>query len=119
MSNFCISKTPVVNNCTSKCCRSSHFWTGQMGSSTRPLTAYSVAQGQPAEIIRSVEGWILRTRAGVVPLDGVQKAAAWLIGRPAFTTEELSAWFPMTDPALLKVLLQRLVRVGLIAPRGQ
>jgi len=87
--------------------------------STRPLTAYSVAPGQPAEIIRSVEGWILRTRAGVIPLDGVQKAAAWLIGRPAFTTEELSAWFPMTDPALLNVLLQRLVRVGLIVPRGQ
>jgi len=86
---------------------------------TQSLTAYALAPGQPTEITRSAEGWIMRTRTGVIPLNGVQKAAAWLMGRPVFTTEELSAWFPLADPALLDALVGNLVRAGVIVPRGQ
>jgi hypothetical protein len=60
----------------------------------------------------------MRCRAGLIRLDGVQKAAAWLINRPAFTKEELSAWFPRSDPARLAALIDTLLRAGIIVPRG-
>ncbi len=83
-----------------------------------PLTAYEVQPGRPAEISRTAQGWVMRTAGNVIPLDGVHKAAAWLIGRRAFTTEELSAWFPQLDPVQLSGLVDNLVKVGLIARRS-
>lgn len=85
---------------------------------TGPLTAYAVVPGQAADISRTQDGWVMRCRAGLIRLDGVQKAAAWLINRPAFTKEELSAWFPRSDPARLAALIDTLLRAGIIVPRG-
>lgn len=83
-----------------------------------PLEAYETAP-RPAEVVRTAEGWMLRTQhAGLVPLEGLHKPMAWILGRPAFTVQELAAWHPQTDEAALRTLLQRLTATGMIRPRA-
>jgi len=81
-----------------------------------PLEAFEVAP-RPAEVVRHADGWVLRTQAGLMPLDGLHKPAAWILGRPAFTLQELAAWFPQAEETALRGLVERMGRAGLVAPR--
>lgn len=85
--------------------------------SVGPLEAFEV-RPRRAEIVQGPAGWMLRTDAGLIPLEGLRKPVAWLLGRPAFTVQELCAWFPQSGEAALRAMLERLSRVGLIARRS-
>ncbi len=81
-----------------------------------PLDAYETAP-RPAEVQRGAGGWVLRTQAGAIPLEGLHRPMTWILGRPAFTAQELAAWHPQADEAALTRLLERLVAAGMIRPR--
>ncbi len=70
------------------------------------------------ELARGAEGWELRTERGPIPVGSLHKAASWILTRPAFTTQELAAWFPQADEAALRALVERLAQGGMIARRG-
>lgn len=82
-----------------------------------PLEAYEVAP-RPAEVVRHADGWVLRTQAGLMSLNGLHKPAGWILGRPAFTLQELAAWFPQVEEAALRGLLTQLTAIGLVRPRA-
>jgi lysine-specific demethylase/histidyl-hydroxylase NO66 len=81
-----------------------------------PLEAYETVP-KPAEVARTAEGWLLRTQGAAIPLDGLHKAMTWILGRPAFTVQELAAWHPQADEAALRRLVERLMAAGMIRPR--
>ncbi|WGM39125.1 cupin domain-containing protein [Caulobacter sp. NIBR1757] len=81
-----------------------------------PLEAYETAP-RPAEVVRTAEGWALRTQAGLIPLEGLHKPMSWILARPAFTLQEMAAWHPQADEAALRRLLERLTAAGMVRPR--
>lgn len=81
-----------------------------------PLEAYETAP-RPAEVMRGPEGWVLRHQGGTVPLEGLHKPMSWILGRPAFTLQELAAWHPQAEEAALRRLLERLAAAGMVRPR--
>jgi hypothetical protein len=82
-----------------------------------PLEAYETAP-RPAEVTRTAEGWMLRTQAGLIPLEGLHKPMSWILGRPAFTLQEMAAWHPQADEAALRRLLERLTAAGMVRRRA-
>lgn len=82
------------------------------------LEAYETAP-RPAEVVRTADGWMLRTQhAGLAPLEGLHKPMTWILGRPAFTLQELAAWHPQAEEAALRRLLERLTAIGMVRPRA-
>lgn len=82
-----------------------------------PLEAYETAP-RPAEVTRMAEGWMLRTQAGLIPLEGLHKPMSWILGRPAFTLQEMAAWHPQAEEAALRRLLERLTAAGMVRRRA-
>ena len=57
----------------------------------------------------------LVARGEAVALEGLGEEADWLLGRPAFSVQELRARYPYRDPAALDRLVGRCESLGLIA----
>jgi len=94
---------------------------GELSQYTLPavgvLEAYDVLPRR-TELARGADGWELRTERGPIPAGALHKAVSWILTRPAFTVQELAAWFPQADEAALRGLVERLAQAGMIARRG-
>jgi hypothetical protein len=69
---------------------------------------------QPAEVRSSLEGARLATRSEETAIGGLGAAAEWLLGRPAFSAEELIARSPGEEEDALRSLVGQCERLGLI-----
>jgi lysine-specific demethylase/histidyl-hydroxylase NO66 len=72
--------------------------------------------GRPAELIEREEGSVLRAAGADLPLGSLAPAAAWALGRPAFSVQELFARYPQWPREELRGLAESLVKAGLFAP---
>jgi ribosomal protein L16 Arg81 hydroxylase len=71
---------------------------------------------RPAEVLASLSGDVLRSGGGELKLGSLGGAAAWLLGRGAFSVQELWATFPHLAQAELRGLIREMERRSLIFP---
>ena len=69
---------------------------------------------RPAQISVDADGATLISAQTRLPLGRAAPAAEWLLARPAFSAEELSARFPQVPPEALAALIDGLTKAGVI-----
>ncbi|HAQ34480.1 MAG: cupin [Maricaulis sp.] len=79
-----------------------------------PPNFYAVT-GQPCEMIRRDEGYVLSGHGGEIALGSARKAVDWLLRQRQFSEEELIARFAQATPDALRQLLGTLENQGYIA----
>lgn len=96
----------------------------QRGLATAPAGFELPRQQRPQYYATALRGRVLRRPENFVVVLGQQEipvgntypAVAWLLGRRAFSFEELSAQHPYLDVEELHAVLERLVRAGAVVP---
>jgi hypothetical protein len=67
-------------------------------------------------VLRRAEDFVVVVGQQEIPVGNAYTAVAWLLGRRAFSFEELCAQHPFLDAAELRAVLERLVRAGAVVP---
>lgn len=81
-----------------------------------PALRWWAATGRQAAAVRTAGGWVLRAGDRDRPLGDAGEAAAWALGRRAFSDAELKARFPHVSAASLEAMIEALVAAGAVAP---
>jgi mannose-6-phosphate isomerase-like protein (cupin superfamily) len=82
----------------------------------RPMHGWDVSAAG-ARVDRGPDGWVLAAGGRRIPVGALHEAAAWILARPVFGTEELEAWFPSAPRADLHGLIETFARAGLVKQR--
>lgn len=82
----------------------------------RQQLVFFARTNQAAEVRRGRDGAVLLTQGASIRLSALASAAEWLLARPAFSIQELSARYPQIDSKELKALVEQLERCGLVHP---
>lgn len=77
---------------------------------------YFQATGREATVVAKGRRRLLRTGQAEVELGEAHEAVSWMLGRPAFAFEEVTANFPQFSEATLKAAMELLARAGVTAP---
>jgi hypothetical protein len=67
-------------------------------------------------VLRRAEDFVAVVGQQEIPVGNAYPAVAWLLGRRAFSFEELRAQHPFADAEELRAVLERLVRAGAVVP---
>ena len=74
------------------------------------------ATAMRGRVLRRPEQFVAVVGQQEIPVGNAYPAVAWLLGRRAFSFEELCAQHPFLDAAELRAVLERLVKAGAVVP---
>lgn len=80
----------------------------------RPTLTFYARTDRPYRIVAGPAGKVLQTQAGEHPLGGLREVADYMMSRPGFSVQEVSARFLHHPAAAVATLAVALARLGLI-----
>lgn len=82
----------------------------------RPSLDFFASKGVAAEVVRRVDGALLRYPGGEAPLGPLSGPAQWMLDQRAFSREQLAARFAWLDASEVEKLVRLFEKAGLIFP---